>query len=120
MSTSTEEAKAVVKGYWDDGIKRTLAGDPDALKAHLSDQFVMHSPAHTRHGKGGIAEHTHSIMETVKAIPDLQYKVHRLVAEGDTVAAHWRLSGKHGGHHKHRLHDDHLTPTHSDMEVGGI
>ena len=53
-------------------------------------------------------------------IPDLTYKVHRLVAEGDIVVAHWRLSGRHAGHHKHRLADDHLAPTHTDIEVEGI
>src|SRR5438045_9369678 len=114
MSTSTEEAKAVVKGYWDDGIKRTLKGDVEALKAHLSPHFVLHTHTHNRHGKSGISEHASSVMETVKAIPDLQYKVQKIFGEGDLVTAHWRLSGKHGGHHKHRLHDDHLTPTQPD------
>ena len=117
---SAEEAKAVVKRYWDHGVKRAIKGEAGALKDHLAEHCVIHTQAHHRHGKGGADDHHDAITETVKAIPDLTYKVERYVAEGDTVVAHWRLFGQHGGHHKHRLADEHVAPTQANMEVGGI
>jgi len=120
MAASTQDAKAVVKAYWDHGIKRAIKGEPGALNEYLAPNFVVHTGALNRHGKGEADSHHDMISETVKAIPDLGYKVHRLIAEGDTVVAQWRLYGKHSGHHKHKHHDEHIAPTHDDLEVDGI
>ena len=117
---STEEAKAVVKRYWEHGVRRAIKGEAGALDEFLAANCVQHTHSHIRDGKGGADDHGDSIAETVKAIPDLQYEVQRYVAEADFVTAHWRLYGKHGGHHKHRLSDEHLAPTHADLEVNGI
>ena len=98
---SVEEAKAVVQAYWERGVPGALSGDPDALKEHLSENFVIHTRGHN-HDEGGFDEHFSAYTEAAKAMPGVTYKVHRYVAEGDVVVAHWHADGHHGAHHKHR------------------
>ena len=117
---SADEAKAVVRAYWEHGLPGALKGDPHALKEHLADDFVVHTDAHTRAGEGGVDDHYRALTEVTRAIPDVTPQVHRYIAEGDLVVAHWRLSGRHGGHHTHRLADGQLAPTQAPLEVTGI
>jgi predicted ester cyclase len=71
------------------------ADDEAALATLISDRFVNHeAPPGTPPGLGGITYFMHMLN---KAFSDQKWTIHKVVAEGDTVALHCTHSGRHTG-----------------------
>lgn len=71
------------------------ADDEAALATLISDRVVNHeAPPGTPPGLGGITFFMHMLS---KAFSDQKWTIHKVVAEGDTVALHCTHSGRHTG-----------------------
>jgi steroid delta-isomerase-like uncharacterized protein len=87
------EAKKQLVKDWLDAIN---SKDREGLMKPWADSFVVHAGA----GLGDIdsAEHLTAVIEGFwQAIPDLEIKIHHLIAEGDLVAVHVTTTGTQGG-----------------------
>ena len=67
-----------MKGYCESGLPRAVKGDLNAIHEYPADDYMQHTEAHRKAGKGKIDDHKDSVAEAVKAIPDLQFQVSRL------------------------------------------
>ncbi|RBM19209.1 ester cyclase [Prauserella sp. PE36] len=71
------------------------ADDEAALATLVSDEFVNHeAPPGTPPGLGSVTYYMHLLN---KAFSDQRWEIHRVIAEGDTVAIHCTHSGRHTG-----------------------
>jgi predicted ester cyclase len=94
-------------------------GKSEALNAYVAPHYHLHTErAHdpTAVGVEGLRDYAR---EAGVAFKDFTLTVDHIISEGDLVAVHWILRGKHQG--KHRLaHVGEVEPTGRDMEVAGI
>jgi predicted SnoaL-like aldol condensation-catalyzing enzyme len=83
FKTTPEQNKALVLEAFDTLFNKR---DCDAAKRFWSDRYIQHS-AHIAPGRDGL-------FDLVRTLPDtLKYENQLIVAEGDYVIAHGRLSG---------------------------
>jgi len=90
--TNTGTNKQIVTEFIDGLFSR---GDPDAVDAYLSDDFVNHDPPF---GVSSDREGMRAAGASFRAaFPDWRSEVHLLIAEGDLVAEHFTARGTHSG-----------------------
>jgi predicted ester cyclase len=71
------------------------ADDEAALAELVSEEFVNHeAPPGTPPGLGSVTYFMHLL---AKAFTDQRWTIHKVVADGDTVAIHCTHSGRHTG-----------------------
>jgi predicted ester cyclase len=71
------------------------ADDETALAEVVSEDFVNHeAPRGTPRGTAGVVHYMHLL---AKAFSEQRWTIHRILAEGDTVALHCTHSGRHTG-----------------------
>ena len=92
---STETNKQVVRRF----IGAVTSGSAEKLRAVLADDFVGHAPTEIAHDaeEQDRERLVEEITRIAKTLPDLEGRVHSLVAEGDKVGVHWSASGTHEG-----------------------
>ena len=61
------------------------------LHEYIADEYVGVL------GKKGAEGFSEPVLPLVKSFPDMQWRVQKLIAEGDQVAVWWKLSGTHTG-----------------------
>ena len=93
---STEESKAVVRRYVEQGM---IAGDLEAADRAYAPDCVFHNPVLTDMpslppGPEGVRR---LLAATRAAFPDMRYTIEALIAEGDTVAVLYTWRGTHTG-----------------------
>lgn len=89
---TTEDNKVLVRRYYDDVWNtRNLAVADDLFTADYRDATA---PPHVPTGPSGARDF---VAENVARLPDIQYTVHDLIAEGDTVVATWTARGINDG-----------------------
>jgi predicted ester cyclase len=79
-----EAYRAMVERAWNQR-------DPRAVTETLVGQWRAEYPHFVR--EGGRERVEQAVRALVEAIPDLQVRVEQVIAEGDTVAARWILTG---------------------------
>ena len=110
MSTQTEENKAIIRRYNQEGIAQ---GNLDTLNELLAPTFVNHSaPAGRDAGPLGMRYFFLEILHP--AFTDLQVAIHDQVAEGDKVTTRKAITGTHTG----ELFG--LAPTHQPVTIDVI
>jgi predicted ester cyclase len=119
VSTTTEN-KAFIKRYAEHGIVEVMKGNPDAIHEYMHDHYVRHTGTHQEHGATNLDGFKADVKDVMDGFPDMRFEVGSLVAEGDLVAAHWTLRGKHTGRHRHRHTDGHIEGTGADAHIAGI
>ena len=87
----TQDPKAVARRYYEAWNTRNLA-IPDEIFAPSFRIRDDGSPIPVVDGSDGVKQR---IVEYCAAFPDLQIKVERMIAEGDTVVTTWTLTGTH-------------------------
>ena len=87
-----ESNKALIRHVFEDVIP---AGDPTAMRALVTEDFLDHDPLPGQPPGGAGAEYVVSTMHT--AHPDLRFAIDDLVAEGDRVTIRWTLYGTNTG-----------------------
>lgn len=88
----SEQNKALVRRFYDEVFGKRNIALIDALSA---PNFTDHTPAPGQApGVQGIKD---VVQMFVKAFPDLRVVVEEMVAEGDLVAARFRMEGTHQG-----------------------
>jgi steroid delta-isomerase-like uncharacterized protein len=66
-------------------------GDPSAVAAHVTDDFVNEHTAALGSGCAGIDEYRRRLPGFLASMPGLRYEVEETIAEGDRVAAAYTL-----------------------------
>jgi len=89
-SLSLDEAKALVKKYWDEVWN---AGNDDALAEVFSENEVHHWGVYDT--TEGLDEFLERIALFRAAFPDFQIHVEQTVGEGDLVLSRYRATGTH-------------------------
>jgi predicted ester cyclase len=88
---STEENKAIVRRFFEEGPSKGNLIDADKL---LSPDFTMHTPLPASPGIRGI----HEVITTCRAaFEHLNVTIEEMIAEGDNVAARFTAHGIHKG-----------------------
>jgi steroid delta-isomerase-like uncharacterized protein len=87
------DAAALVRSY----LAAFAAGDPDAIAAHVSDDFVNDHASALGARSDGAAAYRHRLPDFLASMPELRYDVTRVVADGDTVVAAYTLSASPDG-----------------------
>ncbi len=87
MSAAAGSPRAVCIGY----LNAFSTGDPDAVAAFVTDDFVNEHTAALGSGCTGIAEYRQRLPGFLASMPGLKYEVEDLVAEGDRVCAAYTL-----------------------------
>lgn len=94
MSTETKAAKEVVRRYTEEGYNE---GNPAVIEETIADDVVVHG----LHGVDGPLRGSDAYLEwagdLLKAIPDATAEIEALLAEGNTAAVHWTISGTQEG-----------------------
>lgn len=81
---------AVVRSY----LAAFDAGDPDAIAAHVGDDFVNDHASALGSRSDGAAEYRRRLPDFLHQLPDLHYEVTQIVAEGGAVAAAYTLTAR--------------------------
>ena len=89
MATA-DENKDVVSRFYNDVF---INHDMSRIDEYMRDDYIQHN-ADCPQGKAGFLEFFDTIFT---AVPDFRYKLHTMVAEGDTVMAYSNTSGTHTG-----------------------
>jgi steroid delta-isomerase-like uncharacterized protein len=88
---STEENKAIVRRFFEEGPSKGNLTDADKL---LSPDFILHVPLPVSPGITGI----HEVIITCRAaFEHLNVTVEDMIAKGDNVAARFTANGIHKG-----------------------
>jgi steroid delta-isomerase-like uncharacterized protein len=74
------------------------AGDPDAIAAHVADDFVNDHTAALGSGCVGRDEYRRRLPGFLGAFPGLRYDVERVVADDTTAAVAYRMTAISDGH----------------------
>lgn len=88
MATATQDTKDLFRQVFDALNDR----DFEAFAATHADDVVLHDHDEAIHGVDAAVEHEKALYE---AFPDMQYVLEDIVAEGDTAAARWTVTGTH-------------------------
>ena len=89
---STEENKAIVRRYYEEGWNQKNAAVRDEL---ISPDLVYHSPLGSAGDKAELYKGV--ITGFLTAFPDVQVTIDEMIAEGDQVAVAVTSSGTHSG-----------------------
>lgn len=93
---SLEENKAIVRDYLD-SARRHLRGEAEDMREFLTPDLVLHTPPQVSDGADH-DERLHNEARTlVTALPDLDFEIEEMVAEGDLVVVHLAMAGTHDG-----------------------
>lgn len=90
MPTASETNKELVRRGFDALNERNR----EAFTETHSTDVVLHDHDEEFHGVEATLEHEWSIYE---AFPDMQYTIEDMVAEDNTVASRWTVTGAHEG-----------------------
>jgi predicted ester cyclase len=89
---SAEQNKTTVKALYETALNRH---DLSLLPRFVSADYI------SAEGKKGIAAFREPIEALIKALPNVQWTIQSLVAEGSQVAISWQVSGTHSGPFQH-------------------
>lgn len=110
MTTREEDHKELVRGF----VERILVdGDWDRVDEYIAEDFVSHTVAAPEdiHGREAHREFYTGVQS---AFPDMDIRIHDLIAEGDKVAQRSLQTGTHDGEFMG------MDPTGNTFEVPGI
>ena len=85
-----EVARAYVESF--------ASGDPDAIAAHVADDFVNEHTSALGSGCRGRDEYRQRLPGFLASLPGLRYDVEQVIGDGSTVAVPYRLTAVSGGH----------------------
>ena len=85
---------AVARSYLD----AFASGDPDVIAAHVHDEFVNEHTSALGSGCTGREEYQRRLPGFLAAFVGLRYETERVIADGGTVAATYRMTGSSDGH----------------------
>lgn len=95
MSTETQTQVDLMKRVARRVIDAVTQGNLDAFEETHDPNAVWHGPGGQEiRGIAGIKE---MVSGYTTAFPDMEMTVEHLLAEGDTVACHWKVIGTHDG-----------------------
>jgi steroid delta-isomerase-like uncharacterized protein len=94
MSPLTPPAQATNGELARWAFERLNDHDVDSLRQFWSADTVEYFPTGTCHGADEIAAYFTTVFE---AVPDFSIEPLSIVADGDDVFVHWRLTGTHSG-----------------------
>lgn len=90
-ASATGDAREVLGAYF----AELEAGRFDAALRHYASDGI--GTLHGQFGPGRREEVANNAAEMLRAFPDLRFEVLDLIAEGDTAASRWRISGTFTG-----------------------
>ncbi len=73
-------------------------GDPEAVAACVTDDFVNGHASALGSGCAGIDEYRRRLPGFLASMPGLRYDVERVIADGDWVSASYRMQATSNGH----------------------
>lgn len=88
----SEQNKAVIRRFYEAVNKKDVA----IFEQVCDPKFVNHTPG-PGDTTGGLAGLRQMFSSFQPAFPDLRFNLHQIVAEGDTVIAHFTADGTHKG-----------------------
>ena len=89
-STTLDENKALVEGYWNDVYNKK---DPQAVIKYLAENYQRNNPSRPQPSAPGLDDDVAFVTENLKDYPDLQTTIDKIMAEGDMVTALVTWSG---------------------------
>lgn len=94
MATRERTAKAVVRRYTEEGYNE---GNPAVIEETMRDDVVVHGLHGVDGPVRGIDAYLEWASDLLEAIPDAHVTIEALIAEGETAAVHWTISGTQRG-----------------------
>lgn len=88
MTTTTETNKELVRRV----VEALNERDEEAFVETHTRDVVLHDHDEELHGVDAAVEHEWTIYD---AFPDMEYTIEELLAEDETVAGRWRVTGTH-------------------------
>ena len=88
------DAADVVRSY----LASFAAGDPEAIAAHVTDDFVNDHASALGNRTDGAAAYRRRLPEFLGSMPGLRYEVTQVVVDGDAVAVAYTLTAVPDGH----------------------
>jgi len=85
---------ALVRSY----LHSFATGDPDAIAAHVTDDFVNEHTSALGSSCTGRHEYLGRLPGFLAAFPGLRYEVEQVLVDGDHVAAAYRMTATSEGH----------------------
>jgi ketosteroid isomerase-like protein len=114
---SLEENKDVVKHYIEFAVQGHARGDLDQLSEYMTPDVMLHTPVVSNHPDHGQRIHDESRTYGT-ALPELELSVDEIVAEGDLVTVHLRVTGTHRG--TFQRGDEAHVPSGGDVDAGAL
>jgi steroid delta-isomerase-like uncharacterized protein len=93
MATA-QTAKDVVRRYTEEGYNK---GDPEAIEETVADDVVVHGLHGVDGPVRGVDDYLEWAGDLIKAVPDAHAEIEALIAEENTAAVHWTISGTQEG-----------------------
>ena len=93
MNDATSSPEAIVRSY----LNAFDTADPNAVAAHVSEDFVNEHTAALGAGCVGRAVYEERLASFLGSMPGLTYGIDALVSEGDTVAVFYTMRGRYLG-----------------------
>lgn len=90
MTTPSETAVGYISSF--------AAGDPEAVAAWVTDDFVNGHASALGSGCTGIDEYRRRLPGFLASMPGLRYDVERVIADGDWVSISYRMHATSQGH----------------------
>jgi steroid delta-isomerase-like uncharacterized protein len=87
-------AAAVARRY----VESFASGDPDAVAAHVTDDFVNEHTAALGSGCVGRDEYRNRLPGFLATFSGLRYEIEDVIAEGDRVVVPYTMHAVHDGH----------------------
>ena len=113
---SLEENKDVVKQYLG-FVQGHARGELDDMSAYMTSDVVLHTPVVSDHPEHG--QRIHEESQTYgSALPLIDLQVDQIIAEGDLVAVHLRVTGTHEGSFLHA--GEEVAPTGGSVDAGAL
>ena len=120
MVSNTAASKAVVERYVRHGMAEVMKGNADAIHEYLHDHYIRHTGSQHDSEAKDLKGVKAGIANLTGAMSGMSHRIDHVVADGDMVAVHWHIQGKHTGRHRHRHLDEHLEPTGEDAAWSGM
>ena len=115
---STEDNKALVRRFFEQGFKEAAQGNLTHLHEYFADHFHDHTSLH--HTDSGLDAVKEMAADTDQAAGDFQFEIRHMAAEGDLVFTHYQFVGTHSGQYQVVKHVKDLEPVDEEERVSGI
>src|SRR3712207_1559946 len=114
---STDDNKAIVRRFWEQGFKEASQGNLTHLHEYFADHYQDHTSLH--HADSGLEALKEMATDVGQATSDFQFEIRHMAAEGDLVFTHFAFAATHSGQYQVVKHVKDVEPSDAEQQVSG-